>query len=182
MLKTKDTVLAGYQNHVAIQENLLRLLKSKLNTISFSRLGLFLLEILLVALIINFGFSIVYGILLILPLIAFMYLVKRQIATQKLVDYHTRLLWVFNNEIGVMGGEANGYTSGQIYEDESHQYASDLDIFGRGSLYALVNRCSTENGQSQLAVSLGGPHSKGIIMERQEANHDYETGICMPWT
>ncbi|TDO21809.1 MutS-related protein [Pedobacter duraquae] len=169
MVKTKDSVLTGYQNHKAVQQELLKSLKSKLNTISFSRLGLFVIEIILIALIINFGFSLLFGVLLFLPLIFFMYLVKKQMDTQHLLSYHTNLLWVFENEINVIEGKTNGYANGDSYDNEAHHYASDLDIYGSGSLYALINRCNTHSGLALLADNLGRPAEMGTILARQEA-------------
>jgi len=169
MVKTKDSLLTGYQNHRLTQQELLKALKSKLNSISFSRLGLFVLEIILITLIINFGFSALFGVLLAAPLLAFMYLVKKQIDTQRLIDYHRQLLWVFENEINLINGNANGYDHGAAYESELHHYASDLDIYGSGSLYALINRCNTHSGLNLLAGSLGMPANEAVILARQEA-------------
>ncbi len=56
MVKTKHSILSDYQNKAAAQQKHINLLKRRLNHISFSRLGLFIAEILIIALIINFGF------------------------------------------------------------------------------------------------------------------------------
>lgn len=50
-----------------------------------------------------------------------------------------------------------------------HPYAYDLDVFGKGSLYRMVNRCHTEPGQRLLADWLLAPAERGTILERQEA-------------
>ncbi|HTJ13040.1 MAG TPA: hypothetical protein VL547_13480 [Dinghuibacter sp.] len=50
-----------------------------------------------------------------------------------------------------------------------HPYAFDLDIFGKGSLYRMVNRCHTEPGQRMLADWLLAPADRETILERQEA-------------
>ena len=78
MIRTKDSILNDYRNNVASQQTQIDGLKSKLNKISFSRLGLFIAEIIIVALIINIGFSWVLIVLAVIPVILFMVLVKKQ--------------------------------------------------------------------------------------------------------
>lgn len=169
MVKTKLSILTDYQNSVNAQQVLIDSLKRKLNTISFSRLGLFLAEILIISLIINFGFSVFMGVLLAIPVMLFLFLVKKQTAVQKALTYAGKLLWVFQNEIDQLTLNKNGYNSGNGYADESHPYASDLDIFGQGSLYAFINRCNTQQGLDLLAANLAAPNEQAIILERQEA-------------
>jgi hypothetical protein len=40
---------------------------------------------------------------------------------------------------------------GSEYDDESHPWIRDLDVFGRGSLFQLLNECRTRPGQKVLA-------------------------------
>ncbi|MFM7836490.1 MAG: hypothetical protein ACKPJD_32240, partial [Planctomycetaceae bacterium] len=39
---------------------------------------------------------------------------------------------------------------GSEYDDESHPWIRDLDVFGRGSLFQLLNECRTRPGQKVL--------------------------------
>ncbi|MCX2450784.1 DNA mismatch repair protein MutS [Pedobacter sp. PLR] len=169
MVKTKDSILKDYQNNIAAQEIQISGLKKKLNNISFSRLGLFIVEILIIAAIINIGFIPVLSGLLVVPLILFLVLVKKQSAVQTELTYAGQLLWVYQNEANQMLTGKNGYDNGEHYQDEQHPYASDLDIYGAGSLYAFTNRCKTEKGLNLLAENLGKPNDKATILARQEA-------------
>jgi len=54
-------------------------------------------------------------------------------------------------------------------EDDDHLYASDLDIFGRGSLFELLCTARTQSGESTLASWLCEPATQNEIAERQEA-------------
>lgn len=58
---------------------------------------------------------------------------------------------------------------GDVAYDENHPYAYDLDIFGKGSLFRMVNRCHTEPGRELLAEWLLGPADRDTILERQAA-------------
>jgi hypothetical protein len=67
--------------------------------------------------------------------------------------------------------EREGVTdlSGDMPYGEDHPYAYDLDIFGRGSLYKMVNRCHSEPGRQMLADWLIEPADRETILQRQEA-------------
>ena len=169
MVKTKYSVLTEYENNVEKQQSLINGLSRKLNQISFSRLGLFIAEILIVALIISLGFSWFLGMLTVVPIISFLVLVRRQSAVQNELNYARQLLWVYENEINVLANGVNGYSHGDDFMDEQHPYSSDLDILGPGSVYAAVNRCNTSTGLDLLASSLLAPSEKKTIALRQNA-------------
>lgn len=177
MVKTKHSILTTYQNHANTQQTEINNLKRKLNTIGFSRLGLFIAEILIVALIISFGFEWWFGVLLFLPLILFLLLVKQQARVQNQLTYAEQLLWVYQNEINQLTDGKNGYHDGTAYADEAHPYASDMDIFGPGSLYALINRCNTQWGLDNLAANLSQANDQLTIGKRQEAITELEGHI-----
>jgi MutS domain V len=59
--------------------------------------------------------------------------------------------------------------SGDRYVDELHLYASDLDLFGRGSLFELLCQARTRLGEDTLAEWLRRPVAPEIIRRRQEA-------------
>ncbi|SMC60008.1 MutS-related protein [Pedobacter africanus] len=171
-------VKADYQNKTIQQQQLIDELRRKLNKISFARLGLFIAEILIVALIINFGFEWFFGVLLLIPLVLFLFLVKKQTFVQRQLTYAGQLLWVYQNEINQLSTGKNGYDDGSAYADEYHPYSSDLDIFGPGSLYSFVNRCNTIEALDMLAANLGGPNDKLTILQRQEAIAELKTHIA----
>ena len=167
MVKTKYSILTQYQNNVEKQQSLINGLTRKLNHISFSRLGLFIAEILIVALIISSGFSWFLGMLTVVPIISFLVLVRRQSAVQNELNYARQLLWVYENEINSLTKGINGYTHGGDYIDEQHPYSADLDILGPGSVYAAINRCNTSTGLDLLASSLLTTAEKSTIELRQ---------------
>jgi hypothetical protein len=169
MVKTKDSILADYEKKVQAQQLIIDHLKRLLNKISSSRLAAFIGEILIVALIINFGYSWFMGLLIIIPVILFLVLVKRQAKLQKQLDYAVKLLWVYQNEVDHIVSRKNKYDDGEIYSDESHPYSSDLDIAGPGSLFAYVNRCKTTEGLDLLASHLLKAGDKASILGRQAA-------------
>jgi hypothetical protein len=169
MVNSKDSILLDYQKSVEIQAGIISSLKIKLNNISLYRLGLFLFEILIVALIIYFGFNLFFDLLLVVPIILFMAQVKRQVRLQQELAYNEQLHWIYANELHELLERKNGYEHGEMYQDEAHPYTSDLDIFGEGSLYAAINRCNTQDGMDLLANNLLTANPKEVIEARQEA-------------
>src|SRR5262245_52183916 len=52
---------------------------------------------------------------------------------------------------------------------EGHAYARDLDLFGRGSLFQLLNTARTEIGERTLAAWLSAPAAPEEVCARQAA-------------
>jgi hypothetical protein len=58
-------------------------------------------------------------------------------------------------------------SSGERFDDATHVYASDLDLFGRESLFELLSTARTRMGEETLARWLLAPADMTIIRERQ---------------
>jgi hypothetical protein len=58
---------------------------------------------------------------------------------------------------------------GEKFEDKSHLYSEDLDLFGNGSLFELLCTARTRAGEERLASWLLAPASIPEIRARQEA-------------
>lgn len=58
---------------------------------------------------------------------------------------------------------------GARFADESHLYANDLDLFGRGSLFELLSIARTRAGEETLAAWLTRPAVPDEIQARQQA-------------
>jgi hypothetical protein len=58
---------------------------------------------------------------------------------------------------------------GDRFRDDTHLYANDLDLFGRGSLFELLSIARTRAGEAKLAGWLTGPAVPGEIAARQHS-------------
>jgi hypothetical protein len=58
---------------------------------------------------------------------------------------------------------------GRAFFDESHLYSTDLDLFGKGSLFELLSAARTRSGEQTLASWLNAPASRSEILRRQQA-------------
>jgi hypothetical protein len=67
-----------------------------------------------------------------------------------------KLLFVNRNELIILGGGHNQFDHGAANNDPKN-YTVDLDIFGPGSLYGLLNRTTTQLGSEFLSRALQDP-------------------------
>jgi hypothetical protein len=67
------------------------------------------------------------------------------------------------------GSWAGKSSPGTEFLDAHHPYASDLDLFGAGSLFELLNTAQTESGRATLAAWLLAPAAPEEIRARQDA-------------
>lgn len=172
MLKTQAQIISDYSIRISEVTAQMENRKKRVDQLSFLRIGLFLAEILLFVLLLNSddnGWRILVQVGLIIPVIVFAFVVKKQSALDLEIAYQKQLLWVYQNEWNQLNGLKNGYNDGSQFESELHPYTSDLDIFGNASLYSLLNRGCTKNGTAVLAKSLSEKVSKTEILTRQEA-------------
>ena len=80
-----------------------------------------------------------------------------------------RLRFVGENELRILTGEGNAFPDGSGFLDADN-YLEDLDIFGRYSLFHLLNRTTTIRGAGALAARLRQPLLEPrAIREQQDA-------------
>jgi len=58
---------------------------------------------------------------------------------------------------------------GSEFQDSDHPYASDLDLFGGGSLFQLLCSCRTQAGRETLAAWIKSPATPDEVLSRQAA-------------
>ena len=112
-------------------------------------------------------------------ILGFALLVSRQMKVQKKLEYFRLLNRLIENELSTMEGRSNLYDDGIDMADERHPYTADLDVFGKFSLFELVNRCTTSAGRKWLASWLLSPSRISEIELRQEAVR--ELGSMTDW-
>src|ERR1700722_14843841 len=67
------------------------------------------------------------------------------------INHRKRLIQINRHEMDAMQQNLHNYEDGQIFADPSHAYASDLDLFGRSSLYQYISRCHAEQSKKLLS-------------------------------
>lgn len=101
-----------------------------------------------------------------------------------LVNYHRTvkngrdllraLIQVNQDEILRLDHNFQSFPEGNKYKDPLHHYAKDLDLFGRNSLYQLINRSHTPAGNNSVAKWLKGVDVTYDLKDRQAAVKELE--------
>jgi len=89
-----------------------------------------------------------------------------------------RLAGFYNRGLDRLGNRWSGKGSpGTEFLDKQHPYAIDLDIFGTGSLFELLNTAQTRAGRTTLAQWLLHGADHGEIVARQAAIDEMRTKL-----
>ena len=102
-------------------------------------------------------------------IISFLALLKQHLQVKWKKRFAEELSIINAEELLRLKGELRSFQPGDAYFDPSHHYHIDLDIFGKNSLFQLLNRTSTPNGEKQLAQWMSEPSVKGEIVLRNQA-------------
>jgi len=81
--------------------------------------------------------------------------------TQALVDYNSR-------ELRILKRDFHDLPDGTAYNDPTHAYSQDIDLFGRGSFFQYANRTALQSGTDLLASKFLS-NNVTEIQEKQEA-------------
>ncbi|MBM3762284.1 MAG: DNA mismatch repair protein MutS [Acidobacteria bacterium] len=89
---------------------------------------------------------------------------------QQAVDTLKRAIAYYEESIARTQGNWQGRgVTGESHRPPEHLYASDLDLFGQGSLFELLCRARTRMGESTLAHWLLNPAPPVVITARQQS-------------
>src|SRR4030095_6611983 len=150
-----------------IKENLKKLYKQK-NLIGWLRLVTLILAILGVYYTWNLNItSIIISVLAGVSL--FFFLVSKDTDNREEINNLEILQQLNKKELQHALRKFDDCYDGKNLEPEHHAYASDLDLFGKSSLYQYLNRCYAERARLLLANRFLAPMNKTEILEQQKA-------------
>lgn len=95
-------------------------------------------------------------------------------------DINSALAQTNQDEQDYVDLNIGSFDSGMVYKDDSHPYASDLDLFGEQSVFQYVNRSSLAGAKQRLAFWLKHRGDKKEILKRQQAIKELSERIS--WT
>ena len=143
-------------------------LRGKLFLSSIFRLLLFVSAFIAFILLNKYSLTLasVVGILL---FSSFLSLVVRHLFLTQQKIYWDSYKTVIESEIKACGYNYNDFRNGEPYINHRHEYSFDLDIFGRDSIFQMINRTVTHEGEKQLVNILNTRTlEKGRIIKSQE--------------
>jgi DNA mismatch repair ATPase MutS len=122
------------------------------------------------------------GMLFLLPLLLlfialFLFILSKDLNNNDAIENLQRLVQINETEIEVLNHHFTHLPDGSQYKPELHEYANDLDIFGRASLYQYINRTKSEQGNKLFAGWLLHPAKPEAILQRQQAVKELTTEL-----
>jgi hypothetical protein len=157
-----------YNERITRLEDDLRLLKRRKNTISWIR---FIITV--VAAFVAWQLKDNGWLYIALPifiwLAVFLRLVVLAVKNNASIAHHQRLVAINYQEIAIAKGHYTDRPDGSQFKLQVHDYANDLDIFGRASIYQYINRTTSEQGNKFLADKLLHPSDVADILQIQDA-------------
>ncbi len=102
-------------------------------------------------------------------IVGFLILLRKHQAIRRERDLARQLVFVNEDEAARLQRQYRRPETGQLFTSAVHPYAGDLDVFGAHSLFRLLNRSHTREGQIRLATWLQNPSPADAIRLRQEA-------------
>lgn len=161
-----------YTHQLAASQTILIGLKKKLTVGSIGRLMFFGLMAVCVYQLIH-AFQMIWLLIFVASMIGFLGMISWFVNNKNNEKYQLQLIWFYQNELDQLKGKPNQFSDGSSFDDGAGSW-SDLDIFGRGSLYQHLNRTVTQYGENALANQFKNPLlDEGAILIQQKAIQIY---------
>ncbi len=168
-----------YENRKQKYSHKLGEARRKLANLTQLRLLIFLLAAFLA------GYSIYsnrgeYALYALAPILIFIFLVIIYRRLVKNMAYLENMVSINHTSLQRLSWQWPGFSEkGDQYVQSEHPYSTDLNIFGRGSLFQHINSTFTFGGKEALADLLKGQKDPASIGERQESVK--ELSKALPW-
>lgn len=150
-------------------------LKKKKDFIAFARLLIILSAILIAYFMYPQGWIVAIPVIILVAV--FLRLVIIATNNNAEIANHQLLLQINEEEIAIANRQYTHLSDGHSFLPSAHDYANDLDIFGRASLYQYINRTRSEQGQTLLAHWLLHPADLPTILQRQASVKELGTDL-----
>lgn len=124
--------------------------KKKASQISWLRLITFLLTFAGIYIATRFNFFVLIFVIILFMVIFFRVVYLHNKTIRKL-NISRRLREINKNELKALNHDFSHFVGGSEYQNPAHSFTSDLNIFGDHSVFRIVNRCITEEGEKILA-------------------------------
>ena len=159
-----------YADRLAARREAVTALAAKLDTLSYARLGAFLVGLVVAAL--AFAAELFSPWFTLVPVVGFIYLVAKFEATRGRKAWAERAAKFYAGGLDRLAGKPGGAGDGARFASDAHPYSDDLDLFGPGSVFERVTACRTRAGEDTLAAWLLAGADPAVVKARQQAVAD----------
>jgi hypothetical protein len=157
-----------YQHQIGILEVELRNLQKRSKLFGWIRLIAMLAFLTCIALAWT-NSSLLYLPFAALFITVFFVILTKHLDVDDKIENQKRLIEINETEIEILNHRFTELPDGSEYNPADHEYANDLDIFGRASLFQYINRCTSEQAKQLFARWLLHPSPVEQIINRQKA-------------
>ena len=166
----QESVSAYYISKISALETELKSIKKILSRLYLMRLVTFLAFVATLILFIRSGAPSLFPLLSLICLTAFLFAVKLDLEYAFREKYTANRLLLNQNELKILDHQYADRETGAAYHTLNPHLSADFDLFGAGSLFQYLNRCSTQGGKQKLAEGLcQSRQEKEVIEEKQRA-------------
>ncbi|MGB1210097.1 MAG: MutS-related protein [Lacinutrix venerupis] len=155
-----------YQEQLKIYQEEVSKLYKQLTFLSTARLFVFLSTA--VGVYFTFNNWQIAAIVALLGVILFIYLLSKHSNLKATYNLKKALVEINKEELKIGSGDFFHRHEGLEFQDPLHNYALDIDLFGRGSFFQFIDRTATKTGALALSNALKANNTLNIE-ERQEA-------------
>ncbi|MEI7828180.1 MAG: hypothetical protein WCI31_00350 [Prolixibacteraceae bacterium] len=166
----QETISSHYTSKISILETELRTIKQVLSRLYLMRLVTFLAFVAMLVLFIRSESNALFPLLSLLFFAAFLLAVKVDLKYAFREKFTNNQLLLNQNELRILDHQYSDRETGAGYHSINPHLSADFDLFGAGSLFQYLNRCSTLGGKQKLAEGLCQSRQEvTIILEKQQA-------------
>ena len=158
-----------YTTYITQLNDQLLLLKKRKNNLAWARLLVLLAGVFITYYFFSYGGFLPAFVSALMALTLYIRMVILYVNNRLKMENLERLVQINKQEIYIDAGQYTQLPEGKEWVASVHDYANDLDIFGRASLYQYINRTTSEFGNETLSNWLLQPAASNEITERQEA-------------
>lgn len=167
-----SNALTYYNNQIDNKNKKLKKLNKIILQLSVLRLIIFILGIL--SAFYFYKNENILAVVFTLTFFLLLFIIVAYFHNEKIIDKEETLIYLEINKKGVSRIEGNFKDfkdNGEEFLDEKHAFINDLDVFGRNSLFQMINSTRTKFGRQKLSeiLMLKNLPTKEDILERQEA-------------
>lgn len=169
MSKSKESVKDFFEKRLQGFSEQLLITKSAIKRLSTIRVIIFLSTVLGIYFATSLGWVLVITVA-VLGFGIFIFLVIKQSKLLKNTARLEALVAVNETELALLARKGEDKNDGKKHLSEHHPFAADLDVFGKKSLFQLIARSATCQGEEKLAETLNSLlKNRELLLKRQQA-------------
>jgi len=169
MSETQQNTIDFFTNQISKYSQLLDSTKKRIRQIATFRISVFTLTVIAIYFATNMGMGWVIG----SGIIGFGIFIGLTIKHTKLYkkkQWYSTLVDINRTEQKLLDGNTEGQNEGREYIDTEHPFTFNLDVFGKRSLFQLIDRSAIIGGREALANVLQNPiKNVKLLLQRQKA-------------